>query len=402
MGRAATVVLLVLVPATFALADGFMAPRLVGVGEAAGLVTSPKQEAVLIYDGRTVQVILRTHFHAGPKEVAWFVPVPAKPTDVLPGRDRIFEALHWSTTPRFLVVTRGSKKPGCAAGGSAEPVGSAVVVEGRGTAGIYAYVVLAGTDAAELVGWLEANQFTVPERAEEGFRRYVDEGWHWLAMKVRPELTDNETVAPHPVVYRYQATTLVYPLAISRLSAAVETEVVLYVLAGRRYMAGNWANATFSDFPLVLSETAPSGTTYEAEFERATDERGGRLFVTEFARDLDTVGGRPLLGLVTQRDPLAAEHPETPFLTRLRAVVSLRAMDRDAVLVPYPAGKEYEWVDNAYYLSASAGGGVEDGFRLVGLAGMLGLALVLVRSRRTAWRVGAALCFATGCIIVAA
>jgi len=403
LGFGPLVLVVLAVPAVCS-ADGVMFSPVVRVeaGEAARLVTSPKQEAVLIFDGHTVQVILRTHFHAGPKEVAWFVPVPSKPTDVVAGRDRIFEALHEATVPRFSAITRGSKKGlGCSAGGTAQPVGTTVVVESRGTAGIYEWVVLAGKDAGDLVEWLKTNRFAVPAGAERGFRRYVDEGWHWLAMKVRPELTETPLVAPHPVVYTYEDTKLVYPLAISRLSSAMETEVVLYVLAGGRYMAENWANAPITNIPVALSDTAASGTTYEKKFQRATDERGGRLFVTECARNLDTVGGRSLLGLITQRDPRAVAKPPTPFRTRLRAVVSLRAMDRDVVLVPqHPTGNE--WVDNHQYLRVSASGeSLGTGLRLAGLTAAVILGLVLVRRERLVCRLAAVGCLVCICLIVA-
>jgi hypothetical protein len=389
-------ILLAVVPAA-ALADGWMAPRLVKTGEATEVVTSPKQEAVLIFDGRTVQVILRTHFRAGPKEVAWFVPVPEAPTDVTAGRDRIFTALHRGTVPRFYTFSGGGKKLGCSSGASRTEQTS-VVVESRGTAGIYDWVVLEGKDVGDLVEWLKANRFAVPEGAEQAFRRYVDGGWHWLAMKVRPELTEAETVAPHPVVYTYEATELVYPLAISRLSAALETEVVLYVLADGRYRPANWADETIVNIPVSRSAAAPSGTTYEEAFLRATDERGGRLFVTECARDLHR-HGRALLGLVTQRDPYEVT---TTYLTRLRAVVSLRAMDRDVRLVPHPEGDD--WVTNEFTIRVSAAGDdgdAADAVRLAGLGASAVLGLVLLRRKRLVWRVGAIGCLVGACLIVA-
>ncbi len=381
-------------------ADGFMVPRVVEVGEAADVVSSPKQEAVLVFDGQTVQVILRTHFRAGPEEVAWFVPVPAEPTEVVPGRERIFEALHRATVPKFLTVGEGGGKGlGCAAGRSVASH-DAVVVKARGTAGIYEYVVLAGRDAAQMVEWLRTNRFAVPAGAEEGFRRYVDAGWHWLAMKVRVEMAEYEAVAPHPVVYTYEDTKLVYPLAISRLMAEGETEVLLYVVAGGRYRVTNWANAALSDVPVALSGIAASGTTYEAGFQRMTDARGGRLFVTECARNLDNVRDRPLLGLITQRDPLASADFPTPFLTRLRAVVSVRAMDQDVVLGPHPTPEES--VSNVRYVRAAASGDrPQSGPRLAALMGALALASGLAGSRHRAGRAGAIACIAVACLLVA-
>ena len=395
MVRLATAVILVLALATVSLADGVMFSRAVRVevGQTGSLAKSPKQEAVLVFDGETVEVILRTHFRAGPKEVAWLVPVPAKPLRVAAGRERIFRRLEEETAPRFYYYKR-TPKLGCGTGAARVAAGSSVTVESLGTAGIFEWVVLSGKDAKSLIRWLDTNHFTVPQGAEQAFESYVAKGWCWLAMKVRPELTEEDTIAPHPVVYTYKDTRLVYPLAISRLSSDIETEVVLYVLAASRYRVENWANREISDFHVKRLAGSPSGTTYERAFYEVMDEHGGHAFVTEFANRL----WRPLLGLITQRDTFREDLPAT-YLTRLRAVVSLRAMDRDVVLVPDTFG---EHIFNEHPLAASA---TDGDMNTVGRLAVLSLALLvgltLAASRRLGGRLLAVGCFLVSCLIIA-
>ena len=116
-----------------ALADGVMISR-VELGKAADVVSSPKQEAVLIPDGETVTVILRTHFERGPGEVAWLVPVPNEPTHIAQRSDDIFAELDAATTPRFYTESyHGIHGFGCSvAGPIREPLAPGVRHEASG------------------------------------------------------------------------------------------------------------------------------------------------------------------------------------------------------------------------------------------------------------------------------
>ena len=320
-------------------ADGVMMPKIEELGAATKMVASPKQEAVIATDGQTVEVILRTHFRRGPAELAWVVPVPAKPEKVEPCDDEVFTVLERETAPRFLRFS-GSDWPGLHCGCGAAYVGDqmapSVVVEQQGTAGIFKYVVLSATDPRELTRWLDEHKYHVPIGAERIFRRYVAEGWHWLAMRVRPEAMDQPTLAPHPIRYAYRDTKLVYPLEISQLSADLENEIVLYVVGAGRYACGNWANHTIDPNALRARAGATSGTNYEELVRSATAERDGHLFVTELSQSWSLFGyakGRSSeINDALSRGLLDALD-NGQHITRLRAVMTPKAMDRDVLLV---------------------------------------------------------------------
>ncbi len=76
------------------------------VGRAAPLVHTPAQEVLLATDRENVTVVLRTHFEAGPRALAWLVPVPGEPKNVRAADDSIFKRLSEQTAPRFVTMVR--------------------------------------------------------------------------------------------------------------------------------------------------------------------------------------------------------------------------------------------------------------------------------------------------------
>ncbi len=327
------------------------------LGQSVDMVESPKQEALIVLDShaRTTTVSLRTHFRPGPTDLAWVIPVPATPENIQVGNEEVFRALQAGTTPEFWVITRTGPKFGCG-GNSQNRVLHVVDIVDAGTAGIFDYVVLNASDNQALVRWLNENDYLIPNGADPVIGRYVDLGWHWLAIRLRAEFKDQPSLAPHPITYSYRRTKLEYPLVISRLSATNQIELVLYVLADCEYGGENWANAEIDSKQLVLDTSTASGTNYEAVFRQLTADNGGHLLVTEFASDLDTVGHRPLLavlrGLDSASDVLGPqEHAQPSYLSRLRAVIDKDKLDRDVVLVPTRVS-EYDFVLNSHQISA--------------------------------------------------
>ncbi len=372
------------------------------VGQSQKMVASHRQEAAIATDGQTVRVTLRTHFRAGPEELAWIVPVPAKPDTVECGNDALFADLDRETAPRFYrnEYHGGGFSCGCAASQNAVVMSEATVrVEASGAAGIFKYEVLAATDAKDLVDWLTKNHYAVPPRAAAVFGPYVQAGWHWLAMRVRPEATGQKDLAPHPVVYTYRDAELKYPLTISQLSADAESEIILYVLGPARYACTNWKNATseelagpFDRRQFQADLTSPSGTNYESLLREASRRSDHRLFVTEFADDYRT-SQAPSVGL---RGNSPGLKEKAVYLTRLRAVMPPTSMDRDVLLVPVT------WQSVSPRLQVAA---VGDMSRLggpavsMGATGLLCAGLLLPRRR---WgRAAAVGCLTAACLAFA-
>jgi len=317
--------------------DGFFAPKISTSGQ---MVRSPRQEALLQVEPDTVTVTLRTYFSKGPEEMAWVVPVPSEPVNIHKGDKEVFRNLERHTAPVFSTGGGGGLSCGCARAASDDLAGG-VAVRKSGTAGIFEWKVLEATDAAKLTRWLAINKYAVPVGAERVLSHYVGKGWWWLVMKVRADASDERRLAPHPIVYSYRADGLVYPLVISQLSADLENEIVLYVQADRRYACVNWSNRTILGDEIAVDHDSPSGSTYEAVLRQETSRALGHLFVTEFAQDIARKSSW-LYREISNPDPEAVR-PRMPYLTRLRALMTAKAMDRDVELGPVDAGEVESW-----------------------------------------------------------
>ena len=345
------VILSVLAPAAIGVyADGMMM-TVKAIGKSTRLVSSPRQEALLIVDDDTTQVVLPPHFNKGPKELAWVVPFPAQPTNIEQCDDKIFETLEKETVPQFQHVEykdKGHWGCGCGVmmhGKNARSV-SPVIVKETGVAGMFKYVVLSASKGDDLARWLKEHDYHIPDGAERVFARYTKLGWYWLAMRIRPGLSDLPVLAPHPITYTYKCSNLIYPLVISQFSAAAENEIVLYVLAKKQYACVNWNNMTINeiiDGKIKEQSASPSGTNYEELFHAATKKNKGHLFVTEYAVPM---GEYQLNGITKHIRCVQAGMPN--HLTRLRAIMAPAAMDRDVELAPTPD----KYISNQYNLAA--------------------------------------------------
>ena len=154
---------------------------------------------------------------------------------------------------------------------------------------------------------------------------YIQQGMHFLAVRIDEPTqvqqgSDGQIEIP-PIQYTCQTSQMFYPLAISQVSAASATEVLIYVLSDHRAEAANVTNVEIEANELVHDPTSPSLTNYESVFTQKIDENGGTALVTEYAQS----GGR-----------LDSHWPDAPaaavaltFLTRMRTVIARQNMTLD-------------------------------------------------------------------------
>ena len=300
----------------------------------------------------SVTYVLRSRYTGRLDAFAWVIPVPATPTGVVAHTSGVlFDNLDLMTRPRFTIdegyTPRHGFSCGCAATpelGTGEQTSSLVTVEAQGQAGVYDWAALTSSGSDALLTWLAANGYSVSASAGDILDGYIQQGWHFLAVRVRDTAalttgTQDQIDIP-PIQFTCQTMKLVYPMNISRVSAADDTEVVIYLLAAHRMESGNVPTATIDGTALVYDADSASLTNYETLFTQKIAELGGLALITEYA--WPTSDSRPVQ---------AADWPNAPpgaiaqaFLTRLRTVVARDKMDRDFGFRSAPADDSVDFL----------------------------------------------------------
>jgi hypothetical protein len=295
-----------------------------------GQLAQTRQEALLAVHADDVGTdyvtyVLRTQYDGNPGEFAWVIPLPSTPTDVVSHENAsLFDDLNEETEPRFFVAM--SVGYGCVCGAldaGSISVPGLVEVEAGGRAGVFEWVALTSTGTDALLTWLNENGYTVPEDAEDILDAYIQDGMHFLALRVAEpdQVVTNGNIEIPPIQFTCQTDQRFYPMAISRISAAEETEVLIYILADHRAAAANVSNALLSQETVMYDRTTDTNN-YASEFDRALASWDGVVFVTESAYSVSA-------------EWLSSVWPQAPvlltstYLTRLRTIMTPDQMNLD-------------------------------------------------------------------------
>lgn len=308
-------------------------------GETADLAQTRQEVLVAFYDDVAAAIphvtyVLQTRYAGVPEELAWVIPVPATPTDVAAhANGELFDQLSEATKPRFMLVGPSDHGliPGCACAGMAGLAGDVqekglVEVEARGQAGIFEWAALTSTGANALLDWLNDNGFALPATAADVLGDYIQQEMHFLALRVDEpndlNTSDGEIAVP-PIQFTCQSARRFYPMAISQISAAAETEVLIYVLAQHRAQAANVANALIDPNTVAYDPTSSSSTNYESLFTQTISDLGGTALITEY------VGPAQYQIDTTIWPEAPAAVLDLAYLTRLRTLIAREQMDLD-------------------------------------------------------------------------
>jgi hypothetical protein len=144
---------------------------------------------------------------------------------------------------------------------------------------------------------------------------------HFLALRVNDSAVTAKPVEIPAIQFACQTARRFYPMAISQISAAPETEVLIYVIAHRRVRAVNAPNGLIDEQSLVLDSSSPSGTNHESLFSQTIANLGGAALITEYVNQF--------YGFFDTWEALPASLADYSVLTRMRSVLSRDRMDFD-------------------------------------------------------------------------
>ncbi len=249
-----------------AFGDGGFFGRLQSAGTAK--VRIPDQSALITFDGKTERLVIETSAESKGNDFAWIVPVPAVPK-IEPATTGLFPTLRMITRPQILPYIERSYMPAivCLAAalllwfgiftrrwfdvlvfavflsiflwtfmpasrglpggrhtmaadtlqgaGSFGQAIAGVTVHDRHIVGAYDTVTLSGKDGVAVTDWLKQNGFVIPEKVQPVLDQYANEGWVFVASKLRKEHDDDQLFTPHPLSFTFPATRAVYPMRLT-------------------------------------------------------------------------------------------------------------------------------------------------------------------------------------------
>lgn len=243
-------------------------------------VQIPDQRALIHFDAATETLVIDTSFKGDGTNFAWIVPVPAAPkveiatTGLFPTLQTIFQPQVIHNVPRFywFVIIAGvfvfhllwklrRRERGSVAevlglwalglvfcslllpaggtlGGGASPIGEVTVIE-RKRVGVYDTAVLASRDGVAVLDWLSKNGFATPTNFIPAIQAYAQEGWFFVASKIRLDTSLTEPAKPSPLALTFKTERPVYPLRLTGIGNET-CRVDLYVFGPGRAAAPNF------------------------------------------------------------------------------------------------------------------------------------------------------------------
>lgn len=170
-------------------------------------------------------------------------------------------------------------------GSSAGRMG-AVDVEAEFAVGEYEIVILSAEDSGGLDAWLRANDYRIPDGAEEAIRPYVEAGMKFFVAKVDVSKVTfaNGRAVLSPLRIRYESDDFSLPVRLGMLNSSGTQDLIVHILAnGQRYEVANYPNVTIpTNLDVDDSERDRFSEMYAAHFD-ATLERNPGSVVTEYA-----------------------------------------------------------------------------------------------------------------------
>lgn len=202
------------------LADGGVVPP-----DPDDIIQIPSQAAAIFWDGTTEKMILSSDMSAPTdiSDMVWLIPIQSntKP-EVTKSDDAIFRILD------ELVIRRYQYEL------VPKTLGEEVQVIESKRINAYNITILKATDASELIKWLNANNYTIPNETQFILQDYCDRGFYFIANKI--DMSDiNQTTADKnllktPLMITFKPKEPLYPMRLSSINPGI-SQVDIFVFS---------------------------------------------------------------------------------------------------------------------------------------------------------------------------
>ncbi len=352
--------------ASAALADGgyFALAEYTRLKDAPPPSSSVQQAYLMHFDGMET-LCLQSNYRGPEVDFTWVVPVPSRP-EVSKGNLAILQTMEALTRPKLAATESTGFSLGCSAKEvDAEEVDLGVTVLESGRIGEMESVVLSARDGKGLLRWLNDNRFHVPAGAEPVLQDYTAKGFYFVALRfAADQLLDDEEDENEaegvddeedeseeesqsgdedesengertvPLLkLRFATERPFFPLAISAITAAPESEILLLTVTEHRQKPANYGSMELREMKAGLKllqkrRKLPEAPVLEVLKEMGRTGKSG--FAVEAALpafvEFDADGRPSMTHLVAWT---GRSRVRKAFITRFHAVMSPGQMTRD-------------------------------------------------------------------------
>lgn len=235
--------------------------------DGSGTVTQEKALVRFAGDG-TEDIYLALTLDSDVSTGALLFPVPDKNATVKAGPKDLFEQLEQATRAPRGDTTADAGAPGAGVGGAAP-----VEVNSRQNIGPLDVATLTATDSGSLQEWLTSNGFATKPALIEQSQVYLDDGWSFMAVRLRPEADTGKGLNGEldPLHLSFKTDKPVYPMRLSERATSTQ-RVTLYTLTtGPTELQGpplaeQWSGALDDSAGAQVRQVAGDRTTYLSEW----------------------------------------------------------------------------------------------------------------------------------------
>jgi|GEM_PF-558102 len=218
-----------LVGVSVALGDGGMFLRRTPNTQAD--VFQPTQKVYIRWNGSQEKLLIQTKYEGPAEEMVWIIPVPSQPT-VERADGSIFNDLSKLTAEpdvdytEFVDLTVSTWSVGGISNPSSDPV------EWHERIGSYDVALLRPVGGENVIQWLNANDFTVPDPIKPVLEDYLHDGWWMVAARIHPEALSSitreklATGTLHPLDMTFQSPVCVFPMRLTSMVSGPVEELI--------------------------------------------------------------------------------------------------------------------------------------------------------------------------------
>ncbi len=247
------------------------------------------EDILFIRDGGEIEVHVRVQYEGEAERFAWLVPLRAVP-EISVGSQPLFDTMRMRTAPQWVAPKTyecEADVPPPSGGGYFIPglldvsAASEPMIIDQEEVGAYEVVVLQGGTAAELITFLEDNDYAQDPQAEDIIQAYLDEGFLFAAVKLTADANTDEI---HPLVFRMPGDEPCVPLRLTAIAAEQDMSVRAYFLGAERWGPQNYSHVALNPLAYTwIDQGSTLSNPYLELLGLAVDEAGGRAFSTAYS-----------------------------------------------------------------------------------------------------------------------